>query len=160
VVPRLDPGRANYARFAGAYNTIRLVIGAVFAAIYALLHAAYRHVPLDVTRGILIVIGAEFVALGNVLGKVRPNWFVGVRTPWTLSSKESWVKSHRLAGWVFVFGGALMLAAGLSGAQWLQIAALVGFFGGLIGAVVYSYVVWKRDPDKVPPAGTTPAENG
>ena len=160
VLPRLDPGRANYGRFAGAYQTIRLCAVGVVAALYALMHLSFRGVPVDMSRAVFVVVGAMLIALGNVLGKVRPNWFVGVRTPWTLSSKTSWVKSHRLAGWVMVLGGAVFVPAGLSGSMRLQLVAAAALLGGMIAVIIYSYVIWKRDPDKIPPVGTMPAENG
>lgn len=160
LLPRLDPGKANYPRFAGAYNTIRLCATVTFAAIYGVMHAVYRGSDLDLARAILVIVGALFLVVGNVLGKIRPNWFVGIRTPWTLSSKESWVKSHRVAGWVFIVGGLLLVAAGITGAKWLLLAAVLTILGGVVAVIVYSYLVWKRDPARVPPTGTLPAENG
>ena len=53
-----------------------------------------------------------FIVIGNFMSKIRPNWFVGVRTPWTLSSKLSWDKTHRLAGWLFMLMGAVVRRGG------------------------------------------------
>ena len=66
--------------------------------------------------------GVLFIVLGNFMGKIRPNWFVGVRTPWTLSSKLSWDKTHRLAGWLFMLMGALFALLALVQTTWMFIA--------------------------------------
>jgi uncharacterized membrane protein len=94
---------------------------------------------------------------GSVMGKLRPNWFVGVRTPWTLASKRVWLKTHRLGGWLFIAWGPVELlaawlvphASGLTPVLALVLLAIL---------VVYSYLVWRDDPDKLPAAGTRPAD--
>jgi len=155
-VPRLDPGRLNYDRFAGPYYAIRASAIALLALLYTLVLLAARGVPVDMSRFVALAVGAMLFVLGNVLGKVRPNWFVGVRTPWTLSSKRSWTRTNRLEGWVFVVGGVALMAAGVLRTEFAMIAAFCLLGAGSLGAVVYSYFVWKTDPDRVPPAGTLP----
>jgi uncharacterized membrane protein len=158
-VPRIDPGRANYARFGGAYTAIRVGIQLLLAAIFAVILSWVLKVPIDVSRAVPLGVGALFILIGAVLGKIRPNWFVGVRTPWTISSKTSWVRTHRLGGWLFMALGVLFAVTG---------AFKLGRFGFVvIGAVlavvvilfVYSYLVWRGDPEKQPPAGTLPADD-
>jgi len=158
-LPRLDPGRLNYAKFAGAWYTIRASSLALLAVLYVVMILSARGVAIDMLRFIGLAVGAMLFVMGNVLGKIRPNWFVGVRTPWTLSSKRSWSKTHRLAGWVFVAGGLALMAAGLIGTPSAMSVAAVILAAGVLGAVVYSYFVWKSDPDRVPPAGTLPAND-
>jgi len=158
-LPRLDPGRLNYARFSGAYYTIRALVIALLAVLYAVMILAAKGVPVDMTRFVGLAVGAMFFVMGNVLGKIRPNWFVGVRTPWTLSSKRSWTRTHRLAGWVFVVGGIALMAAGIIRTPFAMEAAFAILATGMVGAVVYSYFVWKSDPDRVPPAGTLPGND-
>lgn len=160
AAPLLDPGGANYARFAGAFVTLRFAVLAFMGALYGVTLAAIRGAELDMTRFILPLSGALLVVIGNLLGKLRPNWFMGVRTPWTLSSKLSWSRTHRAAGWVFVVGGLLLAAAGFSRAAWLLYVALGGLAAGVVWVIFYSWSVWKRDPDKVAPAGTTPTADG
>jgi immunity protein, SdpI family len=156
-LPRIDPGRANYRRFSGAYYTIRAAVLATIAVVYGTINVAMRGQAVDVPRLIGLVVGGLFFLLGNLLGKIRPNWFVGVRTPWTLSSKRAWTRTHRLAGWVFILGGLAIMAAGLFRTA-LTVGVAVGVMvGGLIAATVYSYLVWRTDPDRVPPAGTLPS---
>lgn len=159
-LPRIDPGRANYERFAGIYYTLRAAVLAVIAVVYGTINLAIRGQAVDVPRLIGLVVGGLFFLLGNLLGKIRPNWFVGVRTPWTLSSKRAWTKTHRLSGWVFIFGGIAIMAAGILRNAVATGVAIGVLAVGMTGATVYSYLVWRSDPDRVPPAGTLPSNGG
>ena len=160
LAPLLDPGRANYEQFTGVILTLRLSVLAFMAAIYCAMLGTFRGAEIDMTHFIVPLAGAMLIVIGNLMGKMRPNWFMGVRTPWTLSSKLSWSRTHRAAGWVFITGGVLLAIAGLSSRSWPLVVAL-GFMGaGVLSLIVYSYIVWKGDPDKVPPAGTAPATEG
>jgi uncharacterized membrane protein len=156
VLPRLDPGYVNYPSFAGTYNVIRIALVVFQAVLYAVIVLAAFGQPLDVGAFVTLGVGVLFVVLGNVMGKIRPNWFVGVRTPWTLSSKLSWNKTHRLAGWVFIILGPLIALSGILRSNAFFVATLV--LGGvcLAGLVVYSYLVFRTDPDRMPPTGTSP----
>ena len=157
AAPRIDPAGANYASFAGAYGTVRLVVLVAMLAIQVVMIQAARGRVVDVGAWVPLIVGALFVVLGNLFGKLRPNWFIGIRTPWTLSSKQSWDRTHRAGGWLFILFGLLLMSLALARPAWLVITVFALVASGTIGLVVYSYVVWKRDPDKTPPAGTAPA---
>ncbi len=159
VLPRFDPGRDNYPRFRGAYLTIRIAVLALVASLHAAMLAAARGVEVSLGHAMPGLVAALFVVIGLVLGKVRPNWFVGIRTPWTLSSKLSWTRSHRLGGWWFTVLGVVTLVVLLVDLAAALVVLLVG--GGLLAVTVvaYSYFVWRSDPDREPPAGTSPSED-
>lgn len=155
-LPRLDPGYANYRAFAGAYNLIRISLVVFLAMLYCVTVLAALGNRIDVGTIVTLGVGGLLVVLGNVMGKIRPNWFVGVRTPWTLSSKLSWNKTHRLAGWMFVVMGVLIALTGLVGSDTFLFVTLgISAVGG-VWLIVYSYLVYRRDPDRVPPTGTSP----
>jgi uncharacterized membrane protein len=158
VVPRFDPGRANYAQFAGAYTLLRVSILAVLALVDGVIHLWIRGVHMSMGTLIPMLVGAMFVVMGSVLGKIRPNWFVGIRTPWTLSSKLAWTKTHRAGGWVFMAAGVLLILAGVLNSTRALIVVIALTGAGVLGTVAYSYVLWRGDPDRVPPAGTLPAD--
>lgn len=158
-LPLLDPGYANYRRFAKAYTVIRVLLVLFMAAIYGVILAATFGRPVAVSIVVPLLVGVLFVVLGNFMGKIRPNWFVGVRTPWTLSSKLSWTKTHRLAGWLFIAMGIVLAASGFVRQGWAVFGAF-GFLGAcVVWMIVYSYLVWRKDPDRVPPAGTMPNDD-
>jgi uncharacterized membrane protein len=159
-LPRLDPGRANYLAFAPVYTTLRLLATVVMALIYGLVHLWIRGAHVRMEIWIPVVLGGMFVVVGNLLGKVRPNWFVGIRTPWALSSKTSWAGTHRAGGRVFMAMGVMLMVCAVVRTAWAMYVTIGASVAGLVGVVVYSYVLWRRDPDKTPPAGTLPADDG
>jgi len=122
------------------------VIPAAFAALFFAVHAVALRAALDdttdVARWLLIAISLFITVLGNYLGKLRRNRWIGIRTPWTLADDEVWLRTHRLAGWMFVAGGVLALLAALAGAR---PAAVLGVL--LISALIpvaASYVIFRR----------------
>ena len=147
-LPRADPLRDNYARFANVYTIVRYAILVSLAAIYGLSILWVRGVELDIGTFVAVPVGALLLVLGNYMGKIQPNWFVGIKTPWTLTSRRSWTKTHRLGGWLFVFMGVVMIVSAFSNSA--EVLALIGPF--VIGVVVllfaYSYLVWRGDPDR------------
>lgn len=156
-LPRIDPGRANYERFKGAYSVIRVATLAVLASIHGFILLWIRGVQLDFSVVVPVLVGVLLIVIGSVLGKVRPNWFVGIRTPWTLASKLSWTKTHRLGGWLFVVVGLVFISSGFVGSAWAIVAGLVVAAGCVLWLVVYSYLVWRSDPRKIPAIETSPA---
>jgi uncharacterized membrane protein len=156
LVPLVDPGRLNYRNFAKVYNTFRLVLVLFLGVVYAVtLLAAFGH-HVNLIMIVFLATAALFLVLGNFMGKIRPNWFVGVRTPWTLSSKLSWDKTHRLAGWLFALQGVLFAIAAIVQTGWMFIAAVGATGICAVWMVVYSYLVYRRDPNRTSPAGTSP----
>jgi uncharacterized membrane protein len=99
----------------------------------------------DHGRVIAFVFAVFLLIGGNYMGRVRPNWFVGIRTPWTLSDDEVWRQTHRLAARLMVAAGALLLLSSflLRGAP-LTVAMVVLVSGAFLPPVVASYVLWKR----------------
>lgn len=161
LVPRIDPGRANYAQFRGAYSVFRLSTVAVLALVYGFILLWIQGMEIDVTVVVPTLVGGLFVVVGNLLGKIRPSWFVGIKTPWTLTSKLSWIKKHRLGGWLFVQMGLIFIEMGLTGLAslaWAQMAFLAIVAICLLWLLIYSYLVWRSDPEKTSEARTQPAE--
>lgn len=157
-LPRFDPGRANYPKFETAYNIIRYSLLIFLAVLHAAVLLFAFGYPLDIGLLVLLMMGSLFIVLGAVMRKIEPNWFVGVRTPWTLSSRASWTKTHRLAGWLFGLMGIVSILAGFVQQLWM-----FGLFFGvvilsLVWLFVYSYLVYRSDPHRVPPAGTASGE--
>ena len=156
-IPRIDPGHANYASFGSTYYTLRLLVLLVTTTLQVCVVLSARGHAVDMNTVVPLILGATFVLIGNLFGKLRPTWFVGIRTPWTLSSKESWMRTHRAGGPLFMAFGVIFMATALFHTPWLFPAAVGLSMVGVLGLIVYSYTVWKRNPEKVPPAGTTPA---
>src|SRR4029077_5688670 len=90
------------------FNTVLLPLIALLAAIHHVVSAdAFRH-ELNARRVAVLLTGLQFMVVGNVMGKVRPNHWLGIRTPWTLADDRVWDRTHRFGGWLFVICGALL----------------------------------------------------
>ena len=145
VLPKLDPRRANYAKFIDTYWLIANAVILFILIGHGMIVATGLGYPVKVDRFMPIGVGLLFIVLGNYLTRVEPNWFVGIRTPWTLSSDTVWRKTHRTGGWLMVLGGLAVTAS-----AFLPQSA---FLPLLIGAVlvmavipiVQSYILWKRE---------------
>lgn len=148
-LPRFDPLKQNYEQFGTAYSVFRLAFVVFMACLYATtIFNAFGH-SLNMTRVIFPLTGLLFIALGSVIHKIQPNWFVGVRTPWTLSSRLSWNKTHHLARWVFIFIGALFAIIGIAPNPW-TLGIVMSISGiSVVGLLVYSYIVYRRDPERM-----------
>jgi uncharacterized membrane protein len=142
VLPRISPRGFAMDRFAETWGTVRgfLMLFLFFVGLIALLAAAGEPIPMD--RALLIPMGLLLALLGNFMGKFTRNFFVGIRTPWTLANEEVWLRTHRLGGKVFVLCGLGIAAAGLLGAPFSVVLAAV-MVAALI-PIVYSYVIYRR----------------
>ena len=145
VLPRIDPRGSNYAKFGGAFEAIIDTIMLFVLALHIVaLRAALGH-PVEMQRILPIGIGVLLIVIGNLLPRARPNWFVGIRTPWTLSSDRVWEKTHRFGGRIFVAGGLIITIASF---LWVQEAHVVLFAVMVLVAssvMIYSYLEWKRE---------------
>lgn len=138
----------NHALFARAYDRIRLAVLAFLVAVHAALIVRALGQPLDVLSVIGGLTGALFIVLGNSMGKLRPNAYAGVRTPWTLTSKLSWTKTHRFAGFLFIGCGVLTLLGALVSGPVALWVLLGGALTTVLIATAYSWHVWRLDPDR------------
>ena len=152
-LPNIDPKRANYDKFGNVYRVIRTLIVVFMASLHGVIIASIKGAGIDIGMAILVLVGLMLAVLGNYLGKLKQTWFVGIRTPWTMSSELSWTKTHRLGGKIFVAFGLLLALAGIIGQTWLFVAVFGLFMVSIIYLIFYSYLIWKSDPNKT--NGTT-----
>jgi uncharacterized membrane protein len=146
-LPALSPRHFEVDNFRSTYLYIMVVMTALFAYLNGvILLATWQEVNggnkfIDIGRAMIGGMFLFFALLGNVMGKVRKNFYIGFRLPWTLASDRVWNDTHRLAAWLMVAGGIvgfLLVLAGLP-LPWLIGVLLVTF---LIPAV-YSFVHYK-----------------
>jgi uncharacterized membrane protein len=143
AIPKIDPLRANIQLFKGYYYGFVLLITAFMFIIYAqtVLWNLGTKISFNLTMPILL--GILFFYVGVLLEKSKRNWFIGIRTPWTLSSDEVWDRTHQLGAKIFKAAGVLMLLGVFMPAYVFYIA--IGLIvGAAAGTVVYSYFVYAR----------------
>jgi len=142
ALPWLSPKVFSPERFRATYFYIMGVVIVLFAYLDVIILLASMKVPLDIGRWFAGGFFLFFAVLGNVMGKVRRNFWVGVRTPWTLASEMVWNRTHRFAAWLWVAAGVVGFIGSLAG-----VSLLICFAGLLVAAltpVVYSLVLYKH----------------
>lgn len=138
----------NHALFARTYDVLRTAILAFLLLIHAAMITIALGHPLDMLAVVGGLGGLLFIVVGNAMGKLRPNAYAGVRTPWTLTSKRSWTRTHRLAGFLFIGTGLITCPLALVSGPLAVGALTVGALGSSLGAAAYSWHVWRLDPDR------------
>ncbi|HKJ93108.1 MAG TPA: SdpI family protein [Longimicrobiales bacterium] len=140
---RVDPRRSHYERFNETYWIFLNVLSVYFALFTVLSLGVALGWPIDMTRAVLLTVAVLFVALGNYMPRIRSNWWMGIRTPWTLESEEVWRKTHRLGGRLFVIGGLVGAVGALLPAPIQFWVAVAGFLLAGLVPVVYSYFAYR-----------------
>lgn len=145
ILSRIDPRRDSYERHRSTYWLVWNLVMLLVAALQAATIAIGLGWDVDTARLFPILVGGLLIAVGNSLIRVRPNWFLGIRTPWTLSSDEVWRRTHRVGAPAMMLGGALLAMGGALRSEWLRGALWIVAFGlVVVGPVVYSYLAWRR----------------
>ena len=148
VLPKIDPRHENYVKFLSSYWLIANAVIVFLLVAHGLIIAAGLGFSIKIDRLMPLGIGLLFVFFGNFLTRVEPNWFVGIRTPWTLSSDTVWRKTHRTGGWLMVLGGFVVAAcAFLPHGAFLPLFITAILIMAVI-PIVQSYVLWKREQGK------------
>ena len=142
LIPVISPKGFRTEGFQDVINVFQVALVAFLVGIGGLVIAAGFGHEMSVERIVPIAVGLLFIVLGNYMGKIRKNFFIGIRTPWTLASDEVWARTHRLGGYLFVAAGALMVVMPLVG---LGVAGIVvASMLAALGPVVYSSIAYKR----------------
>ena len=146
ALPWLSPNQFSLDSFKSTYGFIIVVIMATMAYIHGLTLWAAVAGEVDITRAMLAGLMIMFGLMGNVMGKVRRNFWVGVRTPWTLASDRVWNDTHRLAGQLFVGAAVIGLACILLPIPLpvLTIGTIVVIMSAALFPVGYSLVHYKQ----------------
>ena len=142
LIPSIDPLKANIAQFLPYFNTFIALLIAFMVYVHALtLIWNIGMTGFRMSAAMLPALGLLFVFMGPLISNSKRNYFIGIRTPWTLSSDTVWEKTHRL-------GGKLFTAAGIFALLGAFIPDLAVFFViipiTLVGlfTVVYSYFLY------------------
>src|ERR1700674_1980125 len=152
VLPAIDTRGSNYGKFGGAFEGIIVSIMLFMFGMHIIVLRAALGYPVAIERVLPVGIGVLFIVIGNLLPRARPNWFVGIRTPWTLSSDRVWEKTHRFGGRGFLVIGMIVILAGLISGLWANILMAVVIVLRTISVLACSYIEWKRELPRQTPA--------
>ena len=146
VIPSIDPLKANIAQFRGTFNLFITLIMVFLFYMYGLTVAwSLGYQNFRMSAAMLPFMGILFIFIGYLLRKAKRNFFIGIRTPWTLSSDSVWDKTHRLGSILFVVSGAFAIVGGFFGgmiAFWLMFIPLIG---STLFLMIYSYFLYRSE---------------
>ena len=142
VIPWLSPRSFEVESFRSTYLYFMVVIVAYLAFIHALMLWAAVSGQMNIHKAISGGMCLLIALLGNVMGKVRRNFFIGIRTPWTLADERVWHATHRLGAKTLVMGGLVGLIFALAGGRLGLI--LVPVLAGAFVPVIYSLIYYKQ----------------
>lgn len=147
-LPVLDPRRHNYAQFAKSYRAIKLVTIVFMFMLYCATILYSLGVPVNISLVVNLLVGILFIIIGNYLGKVKHNYFVGIKTPWTLADEEVWRKTHRIAAPLMVLAGLIFIAGAFIQHASVFIFSFVVLMIAVLIPTIYSYLLFrKRHPN-------------
>lgn len=142
--PLMDPRRKNIEKFAGIYFGFKLVLTAFLTGLYALtLWAGLGH-EINVGRWVVWGIAVMFLYLGLVMPKLKHNYTIGIRFPWTLHSEVVWEKTHKFGGKLFIALAVLLAVAGVWPGIYSFLALIIGIFLVLAILLLYSYLEYRK----------------
>lgn len=153
IAPLIDPFRENLRRSRQAYVAIwagsMCLLAALNAGIAFMMTRGADGASNEFVRFVMAGCGLLFIVIGNYLPKTRKTFFLGIRTPWTLTSDYAWEKTHRLVGPLYIAAGliGIVIAFTLTGI-WIVFAFVGVVMSVTLFGVVYSWFAWRNASDR------------
>jgi uncharacterized membrane protein len=145
VLPKIDPSRKNYGLFQDKFKIIRTLLHALLSYITMVTVFYSLGYQFNIEYVLFYGLLAFFLVMGNYLGNVRHNYFIGIRTPWTLSNETVWKNTHRLTAKIWVGGSLLMMVIYPFLPQEISGTAFMIFIGAIaIIPIVYSFLDFRK----------------
>ena len=145
-LPKISPEQFSIEPFKPAFNSIMVIVNVMVGYLHFIIIQAALNPKFDIIKFMGIGIFLCFALLGNSLGKIRKNYFMGIRTPWTLSSASNWIATHRMAAWTITGANLIAFFAILIGVNWLVCFAISTL--SFLIPVCYSYYHFKTKPQQ------------
>lgn len=149
IIPVIDPQKEKYHSFQRPFLAIRDIVSLFFFLIFLEIGLYNLGYAVNISLFTPIFVGLLLILIGRYIKSVKKNWFVGVRTPWTLSSDVVWVKTNNLAGMLFQVIGALTIIFALLDSKdsvWFMIIAIIIT---AIFLTIYSYLEFQKEQKKI-----------
>ena len=144
VTRYIDPQKRNYDKFEPTYDIFRLIFSAFLSVMMITLLFYNLGHSVNIQMIILLCIGILFMFLGNYMSRIRFNYTIGIRTPWTLANEEVWRRTHRLGGPLWLTGGLLVIILAFLPGNIAFIYMMIVLAIITIIPMVYSYFLFKK----------------
>ena len=142
IIPLIDP-KKRLQQMGNKYYVFKLLIVGLMSIISIMSVYAAANPQKDPSLLIMVIMGLMFMLLGNYMPSFKPNYFIGIRTPWTLESEDNWRKTHRIGGWTWTLTGLVVIILALLKASLILTIGLI-----LLAAfipVVYSFILYLKN---------------
>lgn len=144
-MPRIDPRKKNYDNFKSSYFTFQLMFAVFMGAIHIItLLAALGNEIIKVDTGVKLLVALLFTVIGNIMPKFKHNYFIGIKTPWTLANEDIWFSTHRVGGKLWFYSGLLMVVLAFIPGNISAGIYFAAIFGSSLFSVVYSYLLFRK----------------
>ncbi|MFH2136116.1 MAG: SdpI family protein [Patescibacteria group bacterium] len=145
-LPVIDPLRKNYEKFAKPYLYFKIFLAFFFIYLEIfLLYSSVRFSPPQGSLMFAIPFSLLLCFIGWILPQIKRNFFIGIRTPWSLVSDENWKKTHDFSGKVFIVAGIASLIASFFGSMASFIILIASVFTAVMATFVYSYLEYRKE---------------
>jgi len=144
LIPKVDPLKENIEKFRKYFDDFMALMILFLFYIYVLTLAWNIGLRFDMGQAIIPAMGLLFYYVGTLLENSKRNWFIGIRTPWTLSSDKVWEQTHRVGGKLFKLAGIIAIL-GLFFLKWLLWFVVVPVILFALYAFIYSYFVYQKE---------------
>lgn len=142
-LPAMDPKKDNYPKFEKTWEIFQFAILWFFAYIYFVSIFITLNPEYNMNNFMMIWLWLLFMILGNYMGKIRQNYFVWIKLPWTLANDEVWNKTHRFWGKTFLWAGLLFFINAFIGFK-SPFIFLIIIVLTLLSPIIYSYIIFKK----------------
>ena len=143
ILPMIDPRKSNYEIFSLTYYKLRIVLGLFFGLIDTVIIYNVLHGSEKLGLFVPIFVFLLLTLLGNYMGTVRQNYFIGIKVPWTLNNAEVWTRTHRMAGRLWFWGGiAGVVALLIIKDPFYVLLPILGIL--IIVPIIYSYIIYQK----------------
>lgn len=147
LLPKIDPLGANIKKFRKYFDGFIIVFLVFLFYIYVLTLAWNLGVKFNMLLMILPTLGVLFYYLGIMMEKTKRNWFIGIRTPWTISSDNVWNKTHKIGGTLFKISGIIAII-GINFGSFAIFFIIVPIIFSTLYTVIYSYLEYQKEQKK------------
>ncbi len=145
AIPKIDPLKSNIKKFKKQYDSFVTITMLFMLYIYASIIVYNLGYPININKTIIPAIALLFIYLGSIMKEIRKNWFIGIRTPWTLSSDHVWKKTHELGSILFTISGLIILTGILLPTKYILPIILVPAITISLGLMIYSWWIYKKE---------------
>ncbi len=145
LMPYFDPKKDQYINFAPVYHKFKELILSFLFILYLMTGLNGLGYKINIGMYVPLMIGVMFIVIGLLLKKIKMNWFLGFRTPWTMSSEKVWDKTNKLGSQIMMISGVLMASTGFISNTFKIIMFILAILLLVFVLPVYSYFLYRRE---------------